>query len=65
MNKIKKWFNSNNGNLAIIILFLSSLILCANLFSRISDPIVTIIGCIFMIIGIGIIIYNIERDRND
>ena len=66
MKKIKAWFKSNKSNIAIIILFLSSLLLCANLFSGISDPVITIIGCVFTITGMGIVISDmIEGKEND
>ena len=64
-SKIKNWFNDNKNSIAIIVLFISALLLCANLFSRISSITVTIIGGCLTLIGIIITWYSCKKDKEN
>lgn len=65
MKNLKIWFNENRLICATIIFFISSLLSCANLFSKIHSLTMLIIAFCLLGTGIGIMIYDKKHRREE
>ena len=59
--KVKNWFNLNRNVICIMLFLISIILSCFNLFTGLSNIILTIITFIILGIGWGIMIYDIKK----
>ena len=61
IKKIKNWFNSNRKTICVILFLISIILSCFNLFTGLSNIILTAIVFVILSVGWGIMIYDVRK----